>query len=65
VVKEKNVVPVDVKMHLREQREDVGQPVLLVKITREEVGNLRSVKQEHSIERKRRVFTVGLKGGVR
>ena len=53
------------RMHQKERREDVAQLVLLVKTTREEAENPREEKQEHSVERKMRVFMAGSKGGVR
>jgi hypothetical protein len=52
------------KMLLREQREDVGQLVLLVKIIRKEAENLRKEKQEHLVEKRKKGYMVGLSVGV-
>jgi hypothetical protein len=49
-------------MLLKEQKEDVAQLVLLVKIIKEEGGNLSKERREHSQEKKIKGFMVGLKG---
>tara|TARA_R110002012_G_scaffold159835_1_gene321484 strand:- start:287 stop:691 length:405 start_codon:yes stop_codon:yes gene_type:complete len=50
------------RMHRKEQKEDVDQPALLVKITREEAENLRKERLERLVEKKIKDFTAGLKG---
>ena len=53
------------RMHRKEQKEDVDQPALLVKITREEAENLRKESLVRLAEKKTRDFVVGLKGEVK
>ena len=49
-------------MHRKGQKEDVDQPALLVKITREEAENLRKERLERLVEKKTKGFTAGLRG---